>query len=82
MIIISFLSISLIFFSFYNIYPQQNQQSLNEENITLYDSNLKIELVTSALDFPTTMEFLGPEVFLILEKEYWKCKKSNKCNTR
>jgi glucose/arabinose dehydrogenase len=29
---------------------------------------LKIELVTSGLDFPTTMAFLGPDDFLILEK--------------
>src|SRR5215213_11330292 len=38
------------------------------ENITLYDPKLKIELVTSGLDFPTTMAFLGPNDFLILEK--------------
>ncbi len=67
---ISFLSISLTFFSFYNIYAQQQdqQQLLSEENITLYDPNLKIELVVSGLDFPTTMAFLGPDDFLILEK--------------
>jgi glucose/arabinose dehydrogenase len=52
-----------------NIYAQQpTQQSLSGENITLHDPNLKLELVTSGLDFPTTMAFLGPDDFLILEK--------------
>src|SRR5829696_10352488 len=36
--------------------------------IVLSDPNLKIELVASGLDFPTTMAFLGPDDFLILEK--------------
>jgi glucose/arabinose dehydrogenase len=61
------LSFSLILFSFCNIYAQQNQP-LVAENITLFDPKLKIELVTSGLDFPTTMAFLGPDDFLILEK--------------
>ncbi|HSF51521.1 MAG TPA: PQQ-dependent sugar dehydrogenase [Nitrososphaeraceae archaeon] len=47
---------------------QQGKQHLSEENITLFDPTLKIELVTSGLDFPTTMAFLGPDDFLILEK--------------
>ena len=65
----SFLSISLTFFIFYNIYAQQQtSQPLSEEKITLFDPTLKIELVTSGLDFPTTMAFLGPDDFLILEK--------------
>ncbi|HJT84560.1 MAG TPA: PQQ-dependent sugar dehydrogenase [Nitrososphaeraceae archaeon] len=51
-----------------NIYAQHNQQPLSKENITLFDPTLKIELVTSGLDFPTTMAFLGPDDFLILEK--------------
>jgi aldose sugar dehydrogenase len=67
-----FLSFPLLLFSFFcNIYAQQNQnqhQPLAAENITLYDPNLKIELVASGLDFPTTMAFLGPDDFLILEK--------------
>ncbi len=67
-----FLSFPLLLFSFFcNIYAQQNQnqqQPLVAENITLYDPNLKIELVASGLDFPTTMAFLGPDDFLILEK--------------
>ena len=70
-IILLFLSFPLLLFSFCNIYAQQNQnqhQPLAAENITLYDPNLKIELVASGLDFPTTMAFLGPDDFLILEK--------------
>ncbi|HET9807870.1 MAG TPA: PQQ-dependent sugar dehydrogenase, partial [Nitrososphaeraceae archaeon] len=68
-IILLFLSFPLLLFSFCNIYAQQNQnQPLNEENIVLYDPHLTIELVASGLDFPTTMAFLGPDDFLILEK--------------
>ena len=51
-----------------NKQQHQTKQSLDAENIILYDPNLKIELVTSGLDFPTTMAFLGPDDFLILEK--------------
>jgi glucose/arabinose dehydrogenase len=68
-IILLSLSFPLLLFSFCNIYAQQNQNyPLSAENITIYDPNLKIELVTSGLDFPTTMAFLGPDDFLILEK--------------
>src|SRR5919107_3667708 len=66
-ILLSSFYLPLLLFSFCNIYAQQNQP-LSAENITLYDPNLKIELVTSGLDFPTTMAFLGPNDFLILEK--------------
>ena len=70
MIILLFLSIipSFTLFTFSNVYAQQEKQNLDAENIILYDPNLKIELVTSGLDFPTTMAFLGPDDFLILEK--------------
>jgi aldose sugar dehydrogenase len=69
-IIIFALSFPVLLFSFCNVHAQQNQQHqpLSEENITLYDPNLKVELVASGLDFPTTMAFLGPDDFLILEK--------------
>jgi glucose/arabinose dehydrogenase len=64
------LSFPILFFSFCNIYAQQNQPSdgNGDESIILSDPKLKIELVTSGLDFPTTMAFLGPDDFLILEK--------------
>ncbi len=63
-----FLSFPFLIFTFSNIYAQQSQQPLGAENITVYDSTLKIELVAAGLDFPTTMAFLGPDDFLILEK--------------
>ena len=63
------LSFPLLLFSFFcNIYAQQNSPSDGDESIILSDPNLKIELVASGLDFPTTMAFLGPDDFLILEK--------------
>src|SRR5215211_7862065 len=67
------LSFPLLLSSFCHVYAQQNQnqnqnQPLNEENIVLSDPKLKVELVASGLDFPTTMAFLGPDDFLILEK--------------
>jgi glucose/arabinose dehydrogenase len=61
------LSFPLLLFSFCNIYAQQNQPN-GDESIVLSDPKLKIELVASGLDFPTTMAFLGPDDFLILEK--------------
>jgi len=66
-LIIFTLSFPLILVSFCNIYGQQNQPS-DGEGIILSDPKLKLELVTSGLDFPTTMAFLGPDDFLILEK--------------
>ena len=66
-LIIFTLSFPLILLSFCNIYGQQNQPN-DGEGIVLSDPKLKLELVTSGLDFPTTMAFLGPDDFLILEK--------------
>ncbi len=72
-ILLFFLSIVFVFFiTFPNtIYAQQPQQQNEPQSIAginLLDSNLKLELVTSGLDFPTTMAFLAPDDFLILEK--------------
>src|SRR5215207_7906898 len=61
------LSFPLLLFSFCNIYAQQNQRN-GDESIVLSDPKLKIELVASGLDFPTTIAFLGQDDFLILEK--------------
>jgi glucose/arabinose dehydrogenase len=36
--------------------------------VVLYDPTLKVEVVAEGLTFPTTMAFLGPDDFLILEK--------------
>ena len=62
-IIIFTLSFPLLLFSFCNIYAQEDQPSSNgggEESIVLSDPKLKVELVASGFDFPTTMAFLGP----------------------
>jgi aldose sugar dehydrogenase len=72
-IIIFALSFPLLLFSFCNIYPQQDQPTTGGDNgdgggIVLSDPKLKLELVASGLDFPTTMAFLGQDDFLILEK--------------
>ena len=69
-----FLSIVVVCFSYSTIYAQeqQEQEQQNEpqniNGIILSDPNLKLELVTSGLDFPTTMAFLDQDDFLILEK--------------
>ncbi|HEX6294926.1 MAG TPA: PQQ-dependent sugar dehydrogenase [Nitrososphaeraceae archaeon] len=66
-----FLSMSfLVYFSYSAIYAQEQQQNepQSTDGIILSDPNLKLELVTSGLDFPTTMAFLDDEDFLILEK--------------
>ena len=67
------LSILFVFFNgnsntIYAQQPQQQNEPQSIAGITLLDSNLKLELVTSGLDFTTTMAFLGPDDFLILEK--------------
>jgi hypothetical protein len=69
-IIISlYLSICFVLFTFCNtIYAQQQDQTQGTTGITLSNLKLKLDLVTSGLDFPTTMAFLGPDDFLILEK--------------
>jgi len=67
--VLLFLSITLfVFFSYSNIYAQQQNEPQSNNGIVLSDPNLKLELVTSDLDFPTTMAFLGQDDFLILEK--------------
>ena len=61
-------TIPFVLFTFSNVYAQQLNPPIAAENIILHDPSLKIELVASGLDFPTTMAFLGPDDFLILEK--------------
>jgi glucose/arabinose dehydrogenase len=43
--------------------------SLSPDNPRVYDSNLKVEEVVEGLELPTTMAFLGPDDFLVLEKD-------------
>ena len=68
-IILLFFSICFVFFIFSDtIFAQQQDQSQGSNGIMLSNPNLKLDLVASGLDFPTTMAFLGPDDFLILEK--------------
>jgi glucose/arabinose dehydrogenase len=43
--------------------------SLSASNPRVFDSRLKVEQVAEGLDLPTTMAFLGPDDFLVLEKD-------------
>ena len=86
-IIIFTLSFPLLLFSFCNIYAQEDQPTTggvngDGEGIVLSDPKLKIELVASGLDFPTTMAFLGPDDFLILEKAGTSKTSYEWCSTR
>ena len=50
------------------IFGQDESLNGDPSKIILTDPNLKAEIVTSGLDFPTSMAFLGPSDFIILEK--------------
>src|SRR5919106_4674633 len=43
--------------------------AIGDETTNIIDTTLRVETVTEGLEFPTTMAFLGPEDFLVLEKE-------------
>jgi aldose sugar dehydrogenase len=43
--------------------------NLSVSNPRVFDSPLKVEQVAEGLDLPTTMAFLGPDDFLVLEKD-------------
>jgi len=43
--------------------------NLSVSNPRVFDSRLKVEQVAEGLDLPTTMAFLGPDDFLVLEKD-------------
>src|SRR5215208_3114473 len=59
--------ISLLNQTNFNIYAQSKQpQSIGD--ITVYDPNLTVELVTDEIKSPTSMAFLGPNDFLVLGK--------------
>src|ERR687892_500761 len=40
-----------------------------ESNPSIADPNLKVELVVGGLELPTTMAFLGPNDFIVLQKD-------------
>jgi glucose/arabinose dehydrogenase len=43
--------------------------AIGAETVNIRDTALKVETVADGLEFPTTMAFLGPNDFLVLEKE-------------
>src|ERR671919_792297 len=43
--------------------------AIGDEATNIRDTTLRVETVAEGLEFPTTMAFLGPEDFLVLEKE-------------
>jgi aldose sugar dehydrogenase len=43
--------------------------AIGNETANIRDSTLGVEVVAEGLEFPTTMAFLGPDDFLVLEKE-------------
>jgi glucose/arabinose dehydrogenase len=43
--------------------------SIGDETTNIRDPTLRVETVAEGLEFPTTMAFLGPDDFLVLEKE-------------
>jgi glucose/arabinose dehydrogenase len=71
-LIISFTLILLFYFFSLSFGPEHEINAQNENQTilgpSLIDQNLKIELVASNLDFPTSMEFLGKDDILLLEK--------------
>jgi glucose/arabinose dehydrogenase len=53
-------------------YGQQLRErpfNLSVSNPQVFDSHLKVEQVAKGLELPTTMAFVGPDDFLILEKD-------------
>ena len=59
------------------VYDETNDQQTfrdrnflqTESNPSIVDPNLRVELVVDGLELPTTMAFLGPNDFIVLEKE-------------
>lgn len=51
--------------------PKEIPGSLFDKSLgtpTVADSNLKVEIISENLEFPTTMAFLGPEDIIVVEK--------------
>lgn len=64
--VLMFSLLSASFESDYKIYGQIQNQTILSPIVT--DSNLKVELVASNFDFPTSMEFVGNDDIILLEK--------------
>ena len=68
------LSAIVIFSSLYNetiaqTVFRENNFHRTERIPSVADANLKVELVVGGLEIPTTMAFLGPDDFIVLEKD-------------
>jgi glucose/arabinose dehydrogenase len=72
-LVIAVIIIVTITFYFSQIYGQkilrERPFSLSPDNPHVFDSRLKVEQVVNGLETPTTMAFLGPDDFLVLEKD-------------
>ena len=69
-LVLFFIGISTIYFTqTYGQILRERPFSLSVSNPRVYDSGLKVEQVAEGLDLPTTMAFLGPDDFLVLEKD-------------
>ena len=72
-LIIAVIIIVTITFYFSQTYGQkilrERPFSLSPDDPRVFDSRLKVEQVVNGLDTPTTMAFLGPDDFLVLEKD-------------
>lgn len=53
----------------YAVVPVKTNETHIEEKPHVNDKNLKLELVVQGLKHPTSMAFLGPDDFLVLEKK-------------
>ncbi len=69
--VVALISFSTIYFS--QTYGQENLRerpfSLSPVHPHVFNSGLKVEQVAQGLDTPTTMAFVGPDDFLVLEKD-------------
>lgn len=69
--VVALISFSTIYIS--QTYGQENLRerpfSLSPDHPHVFDSRLKVEQVVQGLDTPTTMAFVGPDDFLVLEKD-------------
>ena len=68
------LSVVVIFCCLYNeaiaqTVFKENNFHRTERIPSVADSNLEVELVVGGLEIPTTMAFLGPDDFIVLEKD-------------
>ena len=67
-IVIILISASILVLLWYNNTSKSNVSNINAK-FSIKDPALKVELVAEGLDYPTSMAFLGPNDFLVLENQ-------------